>query len=76
MTINTKFNVGDEVVFISNDRFFKRPICSIRITSGSDWTRIEYLFNPPTSNLPAMLVTREESEVYGSIDNVVEAMVS
>lgn len=45
MKIETKFNVGDEVWFMCQNRSIQNTITSIRIYIGSDEYTIEYLFN-------------------------------
>ena len=62
MAITNKFNVGNEVFYISNGQLHKGVIESVTITQRVNSERITYTFN-------SEFISYEENHVFATIDD-------
>lgn len=62
MTITNKFNVGNEVFYISNGQLHKGVIESVTITQRVNSEKVTYTFNSD-------FISYEENLVFATIDD-------
>ena len=62
MTITNKFNVGNEVFYISNGQLHKGVIESVTITQRVNSEKVTYTFNSD-------FISYEENYVFATIDD-------
>ena len=64
MTITNKFNVGNEVFYISNGQLHKGVIESVTITQRVNSEKVTYTFNSD-------FISYEENYVFATIDDAI-----
>lgn len=69
MKIETKFDVGDEVWFMYQNKCYGNVIAAIRIYIGSDGYTIEYLFNTTNGD-----VWKDEISLFSTKEELINSL--
>lgn len=73
MTVTTKFNKGQIVFFLYNNRIVRNPIESIKILI-QDWETIEYIFEIGNPENPT-IINIYEQDVFSTAEQVSERIL-